>query len=383
MWTGLTVLAATLNRKVWLDRRSGGVTWYKIYPGQLMCVLVAPPAKGHKSTAIGIGTKLMEEVGVKTLDAKISTEKLIVELSNNNQPTFTGTTISLQSPDAIATIVAPELAVFLNRQVYSDTIVSFLNRIYDAEPKFKYMTQKGGTITLYNPCVTMLAGSTPISIGESIPEQAHNNGYLSRVLHIYHNGIEKAPDALTDLNDHDLDKDALTRSSFLKDNLIEELRNISKLTGPISYSKSGRDWYNDWYSKWKLSPESESEGYAGRKHDHLLRVAILLRISEFQDLVLDEACLEAALIALNRIEGDTHLALSFIGNTSLARSQERILEAIKKSPLQKIETTALTARVRRYFTDRDQLRLALKTLIESGEIKYDGITNGLEWWSLP
>lgn len=184
MWTGIMTIASVLDRRVWVERGDMGVTWYKVYPGQLMCILVAPSGRGHKGTAMRSGRQLMEGAGVYTLKGKMSTERLIMRMKEG--PALVGsnghrTSMPPPARDAIATLVAPELSVLISKAIYADSMIDFLTDIADADGDFSYDTQKAGTQTLKNPCLTFFAGATPRSIGESIPEKAHSTGFASLV----------------------------------------------------------------------------------------------------------------------------------------------------------------------------------------------------------
>lgn len=380
-WVGLTTMAATVSRNVWLPRRSHGVSWYNVYPGQMMTILIAPSGKGHKGTAMRLGRHLMQKAGVKVIKGKGSTEKIISEISNKGVATIVQNVISQKPPDAIATLYAPELSVLLSKQTYAETLIDFLTDIYDAENEFTYMTQSGGVTTLHNPCLTMIAGATPVSIGDSIPEKAHSHGFLGRLLAVYHDGREKEPDPLVDLDDTDVDPTFITANRTLEETLVRRLLDMKKIKGPASFTTNGRDWYKHWYAQWFESAEGQGEGYATRRPDHLARVAMLLRLSEFGDTILDESVLSAADVALSVLEKGFPLAFAHIGHTKLAKLQERIVETIQRAG-GRIASPVLKNKVIKYFNDIDELKLILRTLDEAGLIKYLGIAQNVEWWGL-
>lgn len=378
-WVALATLAAVVNRKVSLDRRSHGVTWYKVYPGQLMVTLVSPPGRGKKNTAIGFGRRLMSAAGVKVIKGKGSGEKIIREIATGIPP-MQGSKITTASADAIATIIAPELSVLLSKQTYAESLIDFLTDIYDAEDPFDYMTQTYGTIRLNNPCVTTLFGSTPISIGKSLPEKAQQAGYLSRCVYVYHSGVEKPSNPLIDLDDSEVTKEEIEMAQALEKALLSDLLEIKKITGTFTYTSCGREWYREWDKKWKEGDFGE-DGWPTRRPDHLLRVAMIIRLAGRGDLTLDADALRAADLALKRIEIDMHKALAYIGTGPLARQQEKIVEVMKKAG-GRISTPALLNRIYLFFKDHNEITTTLATLMKADIIAFDGQQNGVEYWSL-
>jgi len=379
-WVGVTTLAAVLNRQVWLDRRAGGVTRYRLYPGQMQTCLVAGSGLARKSTAVAIGRELMGKAGVRVLKGKTSAERLLRNLAQlPNQP---GSTRTQTQTDAIATIIATELSVFLSKQTYSEALVDILTDLYDAEDPFVYSTNSYGDLTLRNPCVTVLAAATPTSIGESIPPKAHSAGYLSRVLHIYAEGGGKL-NALADPDDDEVDPVTLALNTQRKQALLNRLFELRKLHGAFSFTKEARTWFMDWYQDYHASIEGKAEGYPSRRADHLLRVGMILRVAAFGDLQLDRAALEAAHIALSNIEKDFHRAFAMIGQNQGARNLEKIVDCVKRAG-GKITAGDLKRQMFRFYRDIGELRTALLTLQEAGLINYQlvGTNPSVEVWYL-
>lgn len=382
-WTGLTTMAAVLGRRVWLDRRAGGRTWYKVYPGQMMTILVSPPGTGNKGTAMRFGRELMIGAGVRTIKGKGSSEKIINMIATPGA-TISGTKVAVGQSDAVATIIAPELSVFLSKQNYAEGLITFLTDIYDAETPFDYMTMKGNVVTLHNPCVTLLSGSNPTDIGDSIPEKAQGSGFKSRIHFVWHNGLEKPYNSLSDIDDEDMDADAVAKSQWLQQRLLLGLEKMKALSGRASWAdREARQWFDDWHENWKRSAIGQGEGWPQRRPDHMLRVSLMLRISEFLDLCIDRACLEAANLALQTLEAGFENAFAYIGYSNIAKTNERIVEVIRKSG-GTASGEMLYKSLYRYYSDIKALQLAIDTLRASGiiELMPATSTNSKEWWRL-
>lgn len=368
-WIGMSLIAAVLGRRVWLDRRSHGVSRYRIYPGQLMVVLVGPSGT-QKTTAaeIGIDAFLRKIPTVNIIADKITPEKLLKRLGSMNPQLVgtQGTSGRIIPGDAVAFLYADELSVLLSKQTYSDTMVDILTKLYNAPNHFEYDTMSGNLVALHNVCLTVVSTTTPIGLGESVTNKAHSTGYMARVIHVYSDKSQKV-NPLLDIDDTEVDQPAALRMKEMGASLHKRLTEIAALRGPCVYTKDGREWYRDWYAKWRKSVESSGEGWPSRRHDHLLRVAILLRVATFGDLVLDAHCMEAAHLALCNIEDTQYKAFQYIGQSQIAKLQDKIVVTIQQNG-GRIQSKPLYSRVRRFFNNIDDLKMALATLKESGVI---------------
>jgi len=380
-WVGLSTMASVLGRRVELERRDQGVTYYKIYPGSLMVILVAPAGKARKSTALRIGEQFMKHAKVRILSGKGSTENILRRIAGAGI-SISGTKISQHPPDAVVTIVASELSNFLSKQVYAETLVDFLLEAYDAGDLFEFMVQNN-PVRLVNPCVTLVAAATPISIGQSISERAHSAGFLSRVLPIYCSHTDKEVNPLLDVDDSEIDNQRVAYMHALRERLQEGLSDMKKLQGPFSYTPAARAWLREWSKRWDMEACNKTEGYATRRMDHMLRVAMILRVSEFMDLVIDERQCIAADTALSIIESSFHLAFSHVGQSNMALNLDRVVAVITQAG-GRATSEFIYNRVHRYFLSITEMRLAMETLRASGVVLYHGQANntGSEVWSL-
>jgi hypothetical protein len=414
-WVGMAVLASVLDRRIWVHKQKMGVQWYKVYPGQLMCVLVTPPGKGHKGAAMRVGRGLMEDLGIHIIKGKGSTEGIIKKIARG--PMYvsqTGRIASMAQPDAIACLIAPELSVMLSRQTYAESLIDFLTDIYDADGDFPY-TLSQQELILHNPCLTFLAGATPVSIGDSIPEKAHGSGYISRVLHVWHSGVERPYDSLVELLPVDQVKKIKDAKDQIRADLVERLKLLRGLSGEIVFYRDEQEtdlylkaksngggfepqldaacWYDYWHDRWKESFEGQGEGYPTRKPDHLLRLATLLMASEMVKQgavaplpapVMTIPLMDAARLALDKLEKGFGHAFACIGQHKQAMLlQEKVLKV-----LQKYGGTATTRQILgttiRYFRDVKEYKDVMSTLVDAGLITYLGVKGGSsdEWWEI-
>lgn len=306
-----------------------------------------------------------------------------------------GTRVSGSTNDAITTIIAPELSVLISKQIYADSIIDFLTDVADADGDFPYNLSKS-KVLLKNPCITFFAGATPRSIGESIPEKAHSTGFTSRVLHIYHNGIERPHNSLVNMRKpSDLVKrrdgsqvtiaSEMKRLETLKASLIVRLEQMKTLQGPYTYTDDGADYFDKWYQTWAASPRGQGEGYPVRRPDHMLRLSVVLRASEDLKQELDRDTLEAADLCLTQIEPGFQHAFAEVGRHAIAPLQDKVIASLRKHG-GRASTRQIYGELYRYFHDSQEWKSVMLSLVEAGEIAHSGVQNvgGIlqEWWVL-
>jgi hypothetical protein len=370
LWAGIAFLAACLGRNVWLDRRAGGVTRYQVFPGQLMIVLVGGSGVVRKTTTLGPVKSFSKYLGIKIVQGKTSAEAFLDELD----PHKAG------SPHAL--ILEGELSVLLSRATYAEPLIDVLTKLADAEEDFLFNTRGGGKIVIPKPCITMLACTTPTSLGSSMPEKSHGSGFMSRILFVY----EKDPNCiepLTDVEDADINPAEVQRMTLLEQELKEEAKRIKQTVGPFTFTKAGREWFDQFYRGWANSPEGQGEGWPTRRPDHMLRVAMVLTISKQKNLEIDERSLMAADVALKQVESDFHKAFAYIGTTG-TRDRERILDALARSG-GSASSDKLYPLIYPFFQDIESIKRTLYLLREAGVITFQIEQKGnrmQEVWSL-
>jgi hypothetical protein len=363
-WVGLSVIAGALGNKVSLPRISGeGITFYKDCPGQLVICLVAGAGRCRKSTAVNIGKSLLKEVGVEVFDGKITPERLLHKLG------------TMPSGRPVVTIVASELSTFLSKASYNDGLIDILIKLFDMESN-PYESQKGGVVKLLDPCTTGVWATTPYSLGKCIPAQAHETGFLSRILLVYSEEPGQAASLANNLSD--INPQVRARSDQIRNSLIIRLRGFNAISGEFTWSPDGQAWFDKYYKDYRDSGGCDEEGYPQRRPDHLLRIGMCLAISNSSatrpTLHLDSQILTEADKWLSEIEANFPKAMAYIGQHSNAEKYNKIMSVFKEEGKKKgvkyavVNGDELYHRVIRHFASPDELREHLKGLIDAGNI---------------
>lgn len=350
-WIGISILSAALDRRVWLERRGFGVTWYKIYPGQLMCVLIGTSGI-KKTTALDIGLKFLKHINIPIIRGKSSAEAFLNDLKN----------------DPHAVVYAPELSVFLSKQTYAEPIIDILLELADAKDIFRFKTLKGGEVIVNEPCVTLIGATTPTGLGDSLPAKSHSSGFLGRLIIVYANKTDRF-NPLTDVEDTDITAVEVAEMQQLEAKLKNRLAEIAKMAGPFRFGADGRKWFDEFYLRWVNSPMGREEGYPQRRPDHLLRTAMVLQLSESDDKILSEKVLVKAHEYLLEIEDKIESATMYIGGASI-KEKDKVLAVLRKAGGE-MTLSQLLHKVAMYFNDTEHAQRTIMLLQNGGFINID------------
>ena len=306
-WVGTSVIASTLERKCWIHRG-----YYTLYPN-LYVVLIGASARVRKTSAINIGYEVYREAIEKGImvSQKTTAEAIIsIFVSGFKERGVSG-----------GVIVSDELGVFLGGQAKNMDLMQLLTKWYDCPKHFEYHTIMRGKETMDAVYCNMMAGTTPQWLKDSMPPHAVGGGFTSRIIFVYQDKPEKLiafPEMTPEM-------------ATLKGKLIHDLKVIGKMTGEFKLTEKAREWFQDWYTqvfKPETTPYASLDGYFGRKHDTLLKVAMSLSASKSNSLIVDEIEMKMALRALNKNEEFLPDTLRLIQMTDVGESMEKVYRTI-------------------------------------------------------
>ena len=349
--TGFAVLSAAIGRNVWLPRIK-----YTIFPN-LYVILIAASAKCRKSVAVGIGRKLLIAMSKPPMifAQKITPEALIEAITK-----------SKVDNQCFGLIFSDELSVFLSADAMRRGIIPVLTSFYDSHSKWEYHTKGGGKQLIENSSLSMLAATTRDDFINSMPKSAIGGGFTSRLVLVY----EEHPSQLklfNPVNTAGEEVEETPRELILKRSLISDLNYIKKtVKGKMSFTKDAKALSLQWYKdEQDIIRELATDGYFGRKHDTMFKLAIILSLAESDELVIQKHHISRALKVLNTIEDKMELLVTKIGTTEAGSLTEKVLGHISKAP--GIIYSNLLRKCWRFASAQD-LSAIIRTLIDSGEI---------------
>lgn len=191
-WAAISAVSSLLTRQCWVERG-----YYLIYPN-VYAMLIGDPGTG-KGTAIAILQKIMEQAGFTAFAPDRTTkEKFLVDLEegfNLDSSSETGspsdtffTTPMFNSPTdkgkiSDVFILAEEVSDFFGSENLD--FVSLLTKLWSYEGTYQYKIKTGRSVKIPNPCINMLAGTTPDSFQLIFPSRLLGTGFLARFILIY------------------------------------------------------------------------------------------------------------------------------------------------------------------------------------------------------
>lgn len=306
MWMCLSTIAGAAQRKIFMES-----AYFPVYPN-IYVLLVSPPGRGKKTSALRTSKNLLTEVvpEVNFAAESGSMEALFQIFLDITHPTHQSLTLYSME---LGTLMATNPA----------SMIDFLTDIYDGNKNFTRATiSGGGKKTIKAPYLNMAAGTTPKWLGEHLGLIALEGGLIARCIIAYSE----------DLILNNAWPEATTKFKKLKSDLINDLSIIASLFGEMKFEPEALKWYKPWYedrSRYPLVSDPRTAGYYDRKHIHLLKVAMALHLSYSDELVLTLEDLERALVMLNATEPGIRLALNAVGKNDSSVETFHLLQQIK------------------------------------------------------
>jgi hypothetical protein len=338
------VIGATLGRRVFFDKGA-----YQVFPN-LCVMLLAPSGRCRKTSAANLGAGFFMKSGGNLLADKTTPESFVDTLKMGAQ----------------ALIYAPELAVFLGKQKYNEGMVPLLTALFDCPEEWRSSTIGRGETVLQKVALSALMCSTVDWLQSSVPPDVFGGGFMSRFLFVVQEYTDRCFPKPPPLNQE------------IKKELTKRLTKIRMMKGEIKFSPEADAWYDAWYRKSRdlsRGAEKQFSGYYERKPDHMLRIAMILRVSEsetVEDLLLRPEDLQRALRILNWLEEWLPGAFDQLASSSVGEDQTRILRqlrqangALEHSSLLRKNSSRLNA---------EQFRRAIGTLREAKLVEWEATT---------
>lgn len=311
-WTAISVIAACMRRKCKL--KWGTID---IYPN-LYIVLVGPPGRCRKGTAMSVGESFLRELGIKLSSSSITREALIHQLKTSSD-THIDANGKMYLHSSL-TIFSKELTVFLgynNQQLMAD-----LTDWFDCGDVWEYRTKNMGTDDITGVWVNLIGATTPDLLNSTLPKDAIGGGLTSRMIFVY-----------------EQDKDHTEVAPFLNkkeiklaEDLLVDLEKIAMLQGDFTASEEYIERFSSWYAKADSTPPPFDDyrfaPYFERKPTHLWKLSMILNAARTSSMHLEAEDFEAALHLLERTEVLMRYTFSGYGKNRDADTLTRILAII-------------------------------------------------------
>ena len=297
-WSAISTIAGALERKVWINFKDQ----IFCYPNHYICLIGAPGlAKKSSSSRQALG--LLQEVeGVNFCGTQMTTAGLIDELrrvGSSKRFEYQGDAYA----HSAVFIYSSEAAVTLKGDM-QNMLIQNLTDLYDGGPEGWNLNAawikrlKNEETKIFNPCINLLACSTPVWLVDSIGKENLDSGFASRILFVVQKGRPER-------------SFGWKKTPSMKDmspKLVEDLIEMHHLQGEYKTSPCFREKFDELDEKNKLFIEKNAGhlmiGYYARKLWHTLKLAQVLQAAKSDEMILTGERLEEAVTMIEELESD-------------------------------------------------------------------------------
>lgn len=302
-WVAISCIAAALQRKCWLEW-GGGLTFYP----NMYTVLVGPPGKTRKGTAMGVGERLIHSLELP-VSAEATTREALIEMLEESKSEFIDRTTSQTRTHCSLTILSPELTVFLGHQnlVLMDNLTDW----FDCKEIFTYRTKRSGTNVVKGVWVNLLGATTPEMLRTALPMNAIGGGFTSRVIFIYEDKKHKLSPCPFYTEE---ENQKLT-------DLELDLAHIATLQGRFKVTEEFINYWIEWYSHQDAHPPFTDplfDGYISRRPTHVFKLSMICSVSRNDSMVIGVEDLKRAISLLESAEVKMPQAFNGVGRSAQA-----------------------------------------------------------------
>ena len=219
-------------------------------------VLVGPPGIATKSTSVRTGMALLQKVepkikfGPQSMTWQALTDSLEAAIDHLQMQAEDGSDLFL--PMSCLTIPVSELGTFL--KIEDSVLVNVLVDMWDGQiSTWGHRTKTQGEVEIKNPWLNVIGCTTPSWLKAHFPDNLVGGGLTSRVVFIFGDTKRKLipyPDEVIH-GPHYRD---------LERRLVEDLTDISHMSGEFIIDSEARTWGRDWYDRHWTEPRPLPHG---------------------------------------------------------------------------------------------------------------------------
>jgi len=268
---------------------------------------------------------------------------------------------------------------FVNFLLKDEQAISILTEWYDTHyvKEWANSLKSSGTETLKDVNITMLGASTADYLRESVPVAAIRGGFFGRLMLIY--SAEKGKiNALID--EAKEEEQVAPRVKEWSKYLIE----LSKIApgSKFKITEGAREFYRPWYydlqERIKTRQLTDKTGYIHRLHDHALKIAMIVSLSESDELILHKRHVDEGINMAQELISTIKKTIIGIGLSQSAPKNEVFLRSLFKAAENRMTRKKMMQDNHNEFDSLEMDRIAL-TLEDAGLIKVNGTVGQQEF----
>jgi hypothetical protein len=309
-WSAYAVIAGILRDNCYYTQGDE-----KLYPN-IYVLLIADSAVQRKDRPVRMVERLAQKVNnTKVINGRSSIQGILDELAKGETDKKTGKILKGGS----AIWIAPEMSAGI---VSDPDAIKILTDIYSFREKYDSRLRTSANFSIKNICFSFMAASNEELLRDVYDIKATMGGLLGRTFLVAPNEFRPG-NSLFNLKIGDS-----------LESLISELMEIAKIEGEFDFRADAQDTYNEWYLPFRQSYEKKSDrsGISGRIHTSVLKLAMILAISEEHELVIRKDHILRAVDECNELIPNYTKFVMSGGKSSLAEVATLLLSALNDIP---------------------------------------------------
>jgi hypothetical protein len=340
-WCAVSIIGGAMRRRCFTD-----MGYFLLYPN-LFVVLVSPPGRCKKSTAMRIARSLLGEVpDLNFTTDSVTRERMILDMSQ-----------SFKDGHSSMTAFSSEFASLLTSSGMD--MVVFLTDIFDSPNEWSHRTKVGGTNKIKAPCLNLIGATTPDWIAKSMPLDTVGIGLTSRIIFVYQDKPRVRP-AFPKLSPEQL---------ALQPLLVHDLQQIAMIDGEYLLAPEAKAMYEEWYQGRIENPNDTGDprlnGYFERKPMHLLKLCMIVAASFTDEKVISEEHFKLSLQLMNEAESKMPRVFASVGKNPFGADMEEVIAYIAAADGEFVGLPEILSRMK-HSLRKDELTEVLDTLVVMG-----------------
>lgn len=367
-WSALSIIAGALERKVWLT--NGAATWYP----NLYIMLVGAAGTSRKSTTSEVAIDLLREVpGIHFFSDQMNEVSLVVKLRSAGHQKDRVRLGSEEYVHSAVYLYSSEAANAFKEMYQGGGIIVMLTDLFNGGPRgwhhkhaWSRHTKGDGELKVFNPCLNILACSTPDWLFSKVmTKNDAEGGFGSRLLMVVHQGAYRKKFGW---------QQAGHGSYSTRYKLIEDLKHINGLQGPYEADPSFQRLFaelDEKHTRWleERGNQGMVTGYQERKLTHAMKLSQVIAASKRDSLYVEEADLRMAWALLSDLEHDMQLAYTSLATNPEKRVYSDLWAYIERMKLETVAKPELIAAFQHKYSIKE-VSNGVKDLIDAHKLMY-------------
>jgi hypothetical protein len=304
----------------------------------------------------------------KIIEGRTSIQAIIQRLGEIERLKESGKSIS----GASGIIFSEEISAMFTED---EANIPVLTDLYDYKSSYTSSLITRGTTRLTNVVVNMLGASNEELLKPIFNNRAIYGGLLSRCLIVYGDRVRHRNSLMYE-----------DPKKYDNTTLRRELHEIAQLRGLFHLTEEAKRFYDKWYLDIcpALESKSNNTGAEGRVHTNILKLAMVLAVSEYQRLEIDIPILDKAIDRIQSLFVNYRRFTMGAGKSKDADSKILILKILWEAGSDKQFTLNRRDLVWKTFTDMssEEMDSIERNLLEGDFITVTETKHGPKSYSL-